>query len=134
MTTESKLIEKQKELIDLLKRWCDTDPESNHSKKVKKCESEIAALEKERQCQAEEQETDITQNPFYMMGWEDGCYYERNANSIEKEMEIVQNKSLTADNYCHCIYPECCPICGKEFAPEEVHIINNGIEHKKDKN
>jgi len=23
------------------------------------------------------------------------------------------------DNYCHCKYPQFCPICGKEFMPEE---------------
>lgn len=56
MTNKDKLIEKQKELIELLKRWFDTDPESNYSKKVEKCEFELAFLKSEL---VKEQESEI---------------------------------------------------------------------------
>jgi predicted Zn-ribbon and HTH transcriptional regulator len=41
--------------------------------------------------------------------------------SKDKIRKVLQSNKT--DDYCHCKYPLFCPICGKEFAPEEVHIV-----------
>jgi len=44
----------------------------------------------------------------------------KNATNEFNKLKSTKKK----DDYCHCIYPAFCPICKKEFAPEDNKEFN----------